>query len=164
MLITEKIKCNFTSVREFWLFTRIFFLATLLPPMLKYLPLSMSLRLLTPNNCKKVTDFERDYLKEKIIKYTEFILSWNFLVWKKICLRQALVLFHFFYQIGLDIQIFFGVRENPNLSGKAAKKMLQGHAWLVSNGKIYLEINDDYINTYAVTYRFPFDENMLITK
>jgi hypothetical protein len=44
------------------------------------------------------------------------------------------------------------VRQKKDLIDTEAKQELEGHAWLMYNGDIFLEENTDMIKTYTKTY------------
>jgi hypothetical protein len=50
------------------------------------------------------------------------------------------------------------VKYNQQLTEREAKKNLEGHAWLVYNGGIFLERNIEMTMTYKVTYCFPAEK------
>jgi hypothetical protein len=54
-----------------------------------------------------------------------------------------------------DIHICFGVRLKKNVAAHEKQKGLEGHAWLINNGRIFLERNPDIGRIYTVTYCFP---------
>lgn len=155
--IIGKIKDNFSSFEDIWLFTQIFFLITALPAMVRFLSLLKLMNVFTPRNVKGYQNLKMEKSRDKIVKFTDYILSRNFLIYKTTCLKRSLVLYHFLRKMGINVHICFGVRYryNEKLPGREAKKGLEGHAWLLYKGGIILERNVDITETYTMTYCFP---------
>ncbi|HZX15060.1 MAG TPA: lasso peptide biosynthesis B2 protein, partial [Thermodesulfobacteriota bacterium] len=82
----------------------------------------------------------------------------NFWIYKAICWKRALVLYHFLRKAGVNVQICFGVRL-PNIE---AKDELEGHAWLIYNGEIFLERDIEMAKTYKVTYWYPEADQKIV--
>jgi len=150
----RKIRTNFGSFQEVLIFVRIFSLVTILPVMLRSLSLPGLMKMLTPLHAKfhRTPDMEED--RNNIVRFTDYILGLNFWIYRTTCLRRSLVLYHFLRLAGFDVKICFGIRYNGNLPDREIKK-LEGHAWLLYNGNIYLEKNAEAAGTYKVTYSFP---------
>jgi hypothetical protein len=151
----DKFKKNFGSFGDLWLFIRIIGLITLLPVMVKCLSIPTLLKTLTPGNNKSGQDLDIDLLVEKIVKYTDYILGYNWLVYKKTCLTRSLVLYHFLRQYGIEVHICLGVKKGDSLREVDSEKNLQGHAWLTYNGTIFLEKNSAGAHNFKMTYCFP---------
>ena len=151
----RKIRENFSSVRDVLLFMRILNLIAVLPAMLRFLSIPRLMKVLTPlgttNFGKPFDDKDRD----RIVKYTDYIQGRNFLMFKSTCLRRSLVLYHFLRRAGVNVQICFGVRYKGELQKEEFSRELEGHAWLLYKGEIFLERNAGIVNEYAVTCRFP---------
>ncbi len=149
----DKFKKNFSSPGDIWLFMRIFGLITLLPIMVKCLSIPNLMKTLTPGGKKFGISFDVDFLIEKIVKYTDYILGYNWLVYKKTCLKRSLVLYHFLRKYGIEVHICLGVKKEESFREVDSEKILQGHAWLTYKGDIFLENNplseDDYKQTYC---------------
>ena len=158
--ILRKFRTNFASFEEIWLFTRIFLLVTVLPPMVRLLSLPRLMKVLTPPDTKihKNLDIERS--KDKIVKFTDYILNHNFWIYSRTCLTRSLVLYHFLRRFGINVYVCFGVRYNEDSSDKQEKKKLVGHAWLLYKGNIFLEKKVDITSTYRITYCFPDNKTM----
>ncbi len=150
-----KIRENFSSFEEIWLFTQIFILVTLLPVMLKLLSIPKLLRILTPQDVKVYKDMDPAKSKDRIVKFTDYILSRNFWIYKNTCLKRSLVIYHFLRKLGINVHLCFGVRYNGKLPDREAEKKLEGHAWLLYNRDVFLERNTDVMKTYKMTYCFP---------
>ena len=147
-----KIRTNFTSFEDVLIFAQIVFLITLLPLIMKLLSLPALLKMLTPEYRKG----KSGEMEEKIIKYTDYIFSRNFWIYRTTCLKRSLILYHFLRKDGINVQLCFGVRYS-NKPASAGDKELEGHAWLMYEGDMYLENNVDAASTYKVTYCFPSD-------
>ncbi|HZX14865.1 MAG TPA: lasso peptide biosynthesis protein, partial [Thermodesulfobacteriota bacterium] len=113
----RKIRANFNSFENVELFIQIFILLTVLPLLIKLLSLPRLMKLLTPNDVKVLNNQDSKSIKEKVVKYTGYILSRNFWIYKAICWKRALVLYHFLRKAGVNVQICFGVRL-PNIEAK----------------------------------------------
>lgn len=150
-----KFKKNFKSPDDIWLFIRIFGLITLLPIMVRCLSIPTLLKTLTPRGKKFGTNLNVDFQIEKIVKYTDYLLGYNWLVYKKTCLKRSLVLYHFLRKYGIEVHICLGVKKWESLGEADSEKNLQGHAWLTFNGKIFLEKNSAGAHTFKTTYCFP---------
>jgi hypothetical protein len=114
------------------------------------------MKVITPHKQKQLhNNHDREQAKDTIIKYTDYLLSRNFFVYKSTCLRRSLVLFYFLRRIGIDVHICFGVRQKKNLIDTEAKQELEGHAWLMYNGNMFQEKNTNMTKTYTKTYCYP---------
>lgn len=137
MKIIRKFRLNFDSGDEFLLFLRIFFLITILPFLIKLLSMPQLMKTLTPETKKFNGELNCRKLKDKIVKYTDYILSRNFWVYKSSCLNRSLTLYHFLRKLGIDIQICFGIRYKKYFTDTTGKKKIEGHAWLLHNGEFF---------------------------
>lgn len=151
----RKFRTHFSSFEEIWLFTQIFLLVTVLPFLLKCLSLPRVMKMLAPRRLKAYQYLDMEKSKDRIVKFTDYILRHNFWMDKNTCLKRSLVLYHFFRKLGINVHICFGVRYNERLSDRGAKKWLEGHAWLLYHGDIFLERNAEVTKTYTMTYCFP---------
>jgi len=151
--ILQKFRANFNSFEEIWLFTQIFLLVTVLPFLLKCFSLPRVMKMLAPGDLKVYKDLEKS--KNQVVKFTDYILKHNLWIDKNTCLKRSLVLYHFLRKLGINVHICFGVRYNERLSDREAKKKLEGHAWLLYHGDIFLERNAEVTKTYTMTYCFP---------
>jgi Uncharacterised nucleotidyltransferase/Transglutaminase-like superfamily len=153
MEIARKLRDNFDSPQDILLFGRIFLLITVLPLMVKFLPLPRLMKFLSRNTSGAGIGNTEDY-RNRIIRFTDYLLARNFWIYRKTCLRRALVLYHFLCPTLTDFGICFGVRERRDASGDKPRN-LDGHAWLVHKGEVFLEEKPDVAKKYIVTYRFP---------
>lgn len=153
MGIIKRIKSNFSSFEELKLFIQILFLITVLPLIIRVLSLPKLMYVLTPHGLRQ---YSSSGIEQKVIKFTDYILSLNLWIYKTTCLKRSLVLYYFLRKLGMNVYICFGVRYGeklPNRNGQ--KKKLEGHAWLLYNGDIFLEKDVEMTKTYKLTYCFP---------
>lgn len=150
----KKFRANFRSFKELLLFTQIFFMIILLPVVLRVFSIPRLMSMLTPRDLKVYQHLELENLKDKTVKFTDYILSRNSLASENTCLKRTLVLYHFLRKMGMDVQVCFGVKYNT-LSDSKTQKRLEGHAWLLYHGDIFLERNTEVTKTYKLTYCFP---------
>jgi len=68
--------------------------------------------------------------------------------WRYTCLRRAAVLYHLLRGAGRPVELWLGVRRD----GTGA---LGAHAWLVNDGRAYLEPEPNHIAAHTVIARFP---------
>ncbi|GIW46955.1 MAG: hypothetical protein KatS3mg078_0832 [Deltaproteobacteria bacterium] len=155
MGIIRKLNSNFNSVEEVILFFRIFLLITFLPLLTRFLSVPRLMKVITPRNLKVCKNLDEETRIEKLVKFTNYVLSFNFWIYKNTCLKRSLVLYHFLRRSGINVHICFGVRYKDRLPDTEKKKKLEGHAWLLYNGDIFLESNTEITKTYKVTYCFP---------
>lgn len=151
----EKFNKNFRSFGDLWLFMRIFGLITLLPVMVKFLSIPTLLKTLTPGGKKFSLNLDVDSIIEKMVKYTDYILGYNRLVYKNTCLKRSLVLYHFLRNYGIEVHICLGVKKGESLGGADSEKILQGHAWLTYDGNTFLEKNALETQNFKTTFCFP---------
>lgn len=153
--MTKKIRQNFDSWRDVLLFYRVLSLITFLPILVKWHTLPGLMNRLTPLNIQTLKHSAADLSEAKIVKFTDFILGWGVGVWKRTCLKRSLVLYHFLRDVGMPVHICFGVRIPATTGKQATHGRLEGHAWLLHEGSIFLENDPDMTLTYRETYRFP---------
>jgi len=68
--------------------------------------------------------------------------------WHRTCLKRAAVLFHLLRRAGRPVELWIGVQ-------KTAASPLEAHAWLVWDGKPYLESHPEHAQRHTVIARFP---------
>jgi hypothetical protein len=153
MEIARKLRDNFSSLQEVLLFGRIFLLITVLPLMVRFLTLPRLMQFLT-HGASKATGVNREGYKDRIVKYTDYLLARNFWIYKKTCLKRSLVLYHFLCPVFPELGICFGVIAKKN-TVPDKRRGLKGHSWLTHNGEIFLEEKQDLTRQYVVTHRFP---------
>ncbi len=155
MEIARKIRSNFNSLEEILLFIQVFLLLTILPFLVKFLSVQRLMKVLTPRDVNAYKNRNIEKSKDKIVMFTDYILSRNFWIYKSTCLKRSLVLYQLLRKSGIDVHVCFGVRYNDKLPGRETRKKLEGHAWLLHNGEIFLEKNAEETKTYKMTYCFP---------
>lgn len=153
--VLEKMKSNFSSFGEIWLFIQIIFFLSLLPVRLKLLSIPRLMKGVTPHKVFDFKNIDIEKTKDKIETYTDYLLSRNLFKCKNICLKRSLVLYHFLRKLGIEVSICFGVRYEDASGDRATADNLQGHAWLVYNGSIFMERDVQLARSYKVTYCFP---------
>lgn len=146
-----RIRANFSSLEEVELFIKIFLLVTILPFLIKLLSIPKLMKVLTPRDLRVYNNLDLEKTKDKVVKFTDYILSRNLWMYRTTCLRRSLVLYHFLRKWGMDVHICFGVRFPDGTS----REKLKGHAWLLYNGDIFLERDIEIAKTYKLTYCFP---------
>lgn len=152
----RKIRANFSSFEEVRLFIRIFLLMTILPFLIKLLSIPKLMEVLTPRDLKICKNLNLEQTKDKLVKFTDYILRLNFWIYKSTCLKRSLVLYYFLCKFGITVHICFGVKYDEKLPDREPqKRKLEGHAWLLRNGDVFLEKNVEMAKTYKVTYCFP---------
>jgi hypothetical protein len=112
------------------------------------------MKLLTPQPGKYKHNADSQDRKDTIVLYTSYILSRNIWVYRNTCLKRSLILYHFLRKQGTDVQICFGINYKKDIPLTERKEM-EGHAWLLLNGDIYLEANPEIPKNYTTTYCFP---------
>jgi Transglutaminase-like superfamily len=68
--------------------------------------------------------------------------------WRHTCLRRGIVLYHLLRRAGRPVALQIGVR-------RTAEGALAAHAWLVKDGRPYLEPGQDQSVSYAPIAAFP---------
>jgi hypothetical protein len=84
-------------------------------------------------------------LPERLAKSIDLLLATDIFFLRPICWKRAAVLRRYLSRNGISTQIIFGVRNEE-------KGEVDGHAWLVHDGKPFLEKTPP---EYVVTYSFP---------
>lgn len=83
--------------------------------------------------------------QEEVARLLDLLLSANFWVFTPTCWKRAPVLYRFLLLRGIETRVVFGVK-------KGGEKLLEGHAWLESEGMPLLEKSPP---VYAVTFAYP---------
>jgi len=151
----QKFRTHFNSLKDVFLFIRIFFLITTLPVLIKVLTIPQLMQTLTPQVKRSNNKVCKQDIEKRIVQYTDYILSRNFWVYKSTCLKRSLTLYHFFRRLGTDVQICFGVRRKKDLPDLTGNQDIEGHAWLLNNGEFFRETNTETAQAYKMTYCFP---------
>ncbi len=129
--------------QNFLLFAKVFSLLIVLPVLVKLLKLPTLLRLLEHGKTKRKGD-NRDGI-EMITKFANFII-YDIFHSANPCLLRSLLLFKFFRESGMDLQIAFGVKEG--------EEDFKGHAWLIHRKKPFNEKSDPS-GEFDVIYVYP---------
>ena len=155
----RKIRENFGSVQDVLLFIRMLSLTAVLPAMLRFLSIPRLMKILTSRAIKVSRIPGADRVQDKIVKYADYILGRNFWIFKSTCLRRSLILYHFLRRAGTNVQVCFGVRYKGGLQQEGRSKELEGHAWLLYKGELFLERNAAIAREYRVTYCYPAEDD-----
>jgi acylphosphatase len=155
MYTMGRIRSNFDSLQDVWLFLQIFALATILPPLVKLMTVPRLMKILTPGESRLNSECDKNDIMDKIGKYTHFILSRDFWIYKDICLKRSLIIYHFLRKHGIHVTVCFGVKYKNKQSHAAKERKIEGHAWLLYNGSIFLEKNVKETEKYKMTYCYP---------
>jgi hypothetical protein len=154
MEIARNLRDNFSSPKEALLFGRIFLLVTILPLLTRFLTLPRLMKFLTRNKQECAEIGNREDYRNRIVKYTDYLLARNFWIYRKTCLKRSLVLYHFLRPAFPELAICFGVKTRRDPPSDKWKR-LDGHSWLIHRGDVFLEEKPDVPRQYIVTYRFP---------
>lgn len=144
-----------SSFEDIRLFISIFFLATLAPMMLRLFSFPRLIKILTPHKVQSDREFNLERLKNREVRFTDYILNRNFWIYKHSCLKRSLILYHILRKSGIDVHICFGVKYGEKMPEKEKNNELEAHAWLLHEGSIFLERNEEITKTYKIIYRFP---------
>jgi hypothetical protein len=68
--------------------------------------------------------------------FNDIVYSDPFCLW--VYRKRYLVLYHFLGRSGIRVHVCFGMRYKEELTTLDAKR-LEGHAWLLYNGNVFLE-------------------------
>jgi hypothetical protein len=161
METARKLRDNFKSPREVLLFGRIFLIITILPLMVRFLTLPRLMKLLSGDAARAEGIDTEDY-KNRIVKFTDYLLARNFCMYRKTCLKRSLVLYHFLCPVFPELGICFGVKTRQDAVPNK-RRGLDGHSWLIHRGEVFLEEKPDLPKQYIVTYRFPENPSSIIT-
>jgi hypothetical protein len=134
------------SVREperAWLMARMAVWVTILSTLVKFVPLSRALQMVSTAT-RGNPELSKDQI-EKLSIAIDALLEKNVLMFKPSCWKRATVLHRYLALRGVSTSIVFGVLKDPG--GE-----LKGHAWLEQDDQPLLEPPGP---AYKVTYRFP---------
>jgi hypothetical protein len=153
MTILRKLRDNFNSSQDVLSFMQVFLLITVLPILVKMVALPRLMKFLSRSS-RGAGIGNKEVYKNKIVKFTDYLLARNFWIYRNTCLKRSLVLYHFLHPVVPELGICFGVRVEEDAVCDNQKR-LDGHCWLVRNGEVFLEKKPDLPIKYLVTYRFP---------
>lgn len=162
MTILRKLRDNFNSSQDVLSFIQVSLLITVLPMLVKMVALPRLMKFLSRSS-RGAGIGNKEVYKNKIVKFTDYLLGRNFWIYRNTCLKRSLVLYHFLHPVVPELGICFGVRVKEDAMCDKQKR-LDGHCWLVRNGEVYLEEKPDLPSSYLVTYRFPEDLSMRKTE
>ena len=118
----------------------------MLTVLIKFLKLGKLMGFLTD---KTIKDYQVSSERiDKIILYVDMILSSNFWIYKKVCLRRALTLYYFLRKQNFEVQVYYGLK-------KTTQDKIDAHAWIVHNGVAFAENNVAGLKDFSVTYIYP---------
>lgn len=128
-------------------------LATMLPLLVRVLPLPRTLALLTPGGTRVMPPDITAY-GARAAALTDAVLRRNLLWYRRNCLKRALILFAILRRRGVPVELRMGVRPTRG-TGINEPDTLEGHAWLELDNQPFLEPKPRVICSYRVTYRYP---------
>lgn len=155
MEAVSKFRSNVQSSEDVLLFIRIFLLITILPVLIRFLALPRLMKVLTRDVSGLSGRYDHNTYREQVIRFTDFILSRNFWMYRSTCLKRSLVLYRFLHTVAPDMHICFGVKLRKDSPQHGRDTVLEGHAWLIQNGENFADMNQEITSTYTVTYCFP---------
>lgn len=123
---------------------RMAFWVAALSLLVRLLPLTSALRLLTPRR-RAAPASGADDIKRRLARLLDLLLAADFWVFTPLCWKRAPVLHRFLALRGIETRVVFGVRR-----GEA--DALDGHAWLEAGGEPILETTTP---DYRVTFSHP---------
>ena len=156
---SSRFRRNFRSFRDVRLFARIFIFITLLPVLFRVMSIPGLMNRMSGSRRPMSLDSSR--IEEEIarvVKYVDYILGRDIWIYRRTCLKRSLALYRFLSELGMDLKICLGVRfseKGPALADGAAARELEGHAWLISAGRVFLEKDASLAQSYSTTYTFP---------
>jgi len=115
----------------------------LIPPLLHVTSLERLARRLN-GSARHAPPFSMD----RVVGWVDMLLYRLPWPWRSTCLKRAAVLYALLRRGGVAVELWIGVRRDPN--GRLA-----AHAWLVRDGAPYLEAQVDSLRTFQVIARFP---------
>ncbi|HLB53717.1 MAG TPA: lasso peptide biosynthesis B2 protein [Gemmatimonadales bacterium] len=116
----------------------------LIPPLLHFAPLQR----LAPRLGGRPSSPPPPLPTERVVDWVDMLLHRLPWPWRFTCLKRAAVLYALFRRSGMPVELWIGVRRDPD-------GHLAAHAWLVRDGAPYLEALSDPLGTFQVIARFP---------
>lgn len=129
--------------RHIRLFLRIFFSLLLLRTLIPMVRLPRLLEFLLPRGARGRALGPDD--TERLVKFVDFFLRRVFRS-RNPCLLRSMLLFRHMRSAGLDVRIAFGVGD--------LDAVLRGHAWLIYEGRHFLE-REDPGRQYEAVFVYP---------
>jgi len=127
MRIGDKLS-HIKSPADLFVLLRIITLASILPFLVRWVRFPDLVRFL---GSRRVQDKQDNRRSEQAIKFTNFVLSRNILMFRRNCLKRSLLLYRFLRQAGMDVDLNIGIRKE---SGE-----LTGHSWLTYEGNPHID-------------------------
>jgi len=124
---------------------RMAFWVAALSLLVRFLPISRALRLLTPRRRRPAPAAGRDEVQRRLARLLDLLLAADSWVFTPTCWKRAAVLHRFLALRGIETRVVFGVR-------KGDEDALDGHAWLEAGGQPLLETTPP---DYRVTFSHP---------
>jgi hypothetical protein len=140
------------ALRAALLLIRIAAFVSVLPLLLRLLSLPRLLRLCGTGARPRPSD------EDVVIACTDFVLRCRVWISRGSCLIRSLTLYRFLGGPAAGLAVHFGVRYAEDTARGRAGARLQGHAWLLRNGEIYLEPDRHAPRSFHVVYRHPATE------
>ena len=139
-LFTSAVRLIVRKPGRAWLIARMAIWVTILSTLVKFIPLSRALRIVSP----AARPAPNPNHIEKLASAIDALLATNLLMFKPSCWKRATVLHRYLALWGISTSIVFGV-----LKDEAGE--LKGHAWLERNDRPLFEAPGP---AYKVTYIF----------
>lgn len=152
----RKGRANFASLADVWLFVNVAALAWVLPLGLRTLSLPRLLTWLTPHPRQPRLEAAEELAHvQKLVKFTDYVLNRNIGPLRQNCLRRSLLLYTFLRRVGIDVDVCMGVKHARSNTDGSVANLLDGHAWLLRDERLFLEPCVQLPELYTVTYRYP---------
>lgn len=111
---------------------------------LKFLPLPVALKCLTPR-ARAANAVDSEKIQDELARLLDLLLATDFWIFTPTCWKRAPVLHRFLALRGIRTRIVFGVRRED-------RQALDGHAWLEAEGRPLLEA---VAPDYTITFSYP---------
>ena len=149
-LLRSTVRLTFREPARAWLIARMAVWVTILSTLVKFMPLSRALEIVSTTTRR--TDELNPEQAEKLSSAIDALLETNVLMFRPSCWKRATVLHRYLALRGVSTSIVFGVLKDPG--GE-----LKGHAWLEQDERPMLEPPGP---SYKVTYKFPSPQSVEI--
>jgi hypothetical protein len=121
---------------------RMAFWVAALTLLVRFLPITRALALLTPRR-RPAPPVSRQEVQSEVARLLDLLLSADFWIFTPTCWKRAPVLHRFLALRGIETRVVFGVRKDE-------ADALSGHAWLEAGGQPVLETTPpDYTATFS---------------
>lgn|SRR5574341_2179361 len=149
-LVSSAARLTVREPARAWLIARMAIWVTILSMLVKFMPLSRALQIVSTAT-RETSELKRDQA-EKLSSAMDALLETNVLMFKPSCWKRATVLHRYLALQGVSTSIVFGILKDPG--GE-----LKGHAWLEQDDRPLLEPPGP---AYKVTYKFPSPQSVEI--